>query len=95
MPSPTVSPNYENIPLPPSDTCMVASTRVASPYYMPHTLSPVNYWMPKDKDIQGDMGTATEHATFVVAHRFTFRLSWSRAILLHSKLDARWPNLGM
>ena len=60
--APTPSPTPALIPLPPSDTCTVASTRVASPDYMPRTLSPVDYWMPEDKDIQGDMGTATEHA---------------------------------
>jgi hypothetical protein len=65
--SPTVSPIYENIPLPPSDTCTVASTRVASPKYMPHTPSPVEYWMPEAKDIQGNLGTTVEHASFVVA----------------------------
>jgi hypothetical protein len=43
MPSPTVSLNYENIPLSPSDTHTVASTRVASPNYMLHTPSPVDY----------------------------------------------------
>jgi hypothetical protein len=47
----TPSPTPALIPLPPSDTCMVASTRVASPDYMPHTPSPINYWMPKDEDI--------------------------------------------
>ena len=66
-PSPTVSPNYKNIPLPPSDTHMVASTRVTSSNYILHTPSPVDYWMPEDEDIQGDMGTTAEHAAFVVA----------------------------
>ena len=60
--APTPSPTPALIPLPPSDTRTVASTRVASPDYMPRTPSPVDYWMPKDEDIQGDMGTAAEHA---------------------------------
>jgi len=70
---------------------MVASTRVASPVYMPCTLSPVDYWMPKDKDIQGDMGTAAEHAAFVVARCFTFGLSWSGAIRMNRRTDPRAP----
>jgi hypothetical protein len=63
----TPSPTPALIPLPPSDTRMVASTRVASPDYMPCTPSPVYYWMPEDEDIQGNMGTAAEHAAFVAA----------------------------
>jgi hypothetical protein len=41
--TPTPSPTPALIPLPPSDTCTVASTRVASPDYMPCTLSLVDY----------------------------------------------------
>jgi len=89
--APTPSPTPALIPLPPSDTCTVASTRVASPDYMPRTPSPVDYWMPEDEDIQGDMGTATEHAAFVVARRFTFRLSWSGAIRMNRGTDPRAP----
>ena len=63
----TPSPTPALIPLPPSDTHTVASTRVASPNYMPCTPSPVDYWMPKDKDIQGNLGTSAEHTTFVAA----------------------------
>jgi hypothetical protein len=70
---------------------MVASTRVASPDYMPHTPSPVDYWMPKDEDIQGDMGTAAEHAAFVAARRFTFGLLWSAAIHMNRGTDPRAP----
>jgi hypothetical protein len=70
---------------------MVASTRVASPVYMPRTPSPVNYWMPKDEDIQGNMGTAAEHAAFVAARRFTFGLSWSGAIRMNRGTDPRAP----
>jgi len=87
--APTPSPTPALIPLPPSDTCMVASTRVTSPVYMPCTPSPVDYWMPEDEDIQGDMGTATEHATFVAACHFTFGLSWSRAICMNGGTDPR------
>ena len=87
----TPSPTPALIPLPPSDTRMVASTRVASPVYMPHTLSPVDYWMPKDENIQGDMGTTTEHAAFVAARRFTFGLSWSGAIHINRGTDPRVP----
>jgi hypothetical protein len=68
---------------------MVASTRVASPDYMPRTPFPINYWMPKDKDIQGNMGTTAEHTTFVAAQRFTFRLSWSRAIRINRGTNPR------
>ena len=89
--APTPSPTPAFIPLPPSDTCTVASTRVASPIYMPCTPSPVDYWMPEDEDIQGDMGTAAEHAAFVVARRFTFRLSWSGAIRMNRRTDPRAP----
>jgi hypothetical protein len=89
--APTPSPTPALIPLPPSDTHMVASTRVASPIYMPCTLSPVDYWMPEDEDIQGDMGTATEHAAFMAACRFTFRLSWSRAIRMNRGTNPRAP----
>jgi hypothetical protein len=89
--APTPSPTPALIPLPPSDTRTVASTRVTSPDYMPRTPSPVDYWMPKDEDIQGDMGTATEHAAFVAARRFTFRLSWSRAICMNRGTDPRAP----
>jgi len=65
--SPTVYPLYENIPLPPSDTCTKASTRFASLEYMPHMPSPVDYWMPKDKDIMGKHREAAEHAASVAA----------------------------
>jgi len=41
--APTPSPTPALIPLPPSDTRTVASTRVASPVYMPRTPSPVDY----------------------------------------------------
>jgi hypothetical protein len=47
--------------------------------------------MPKDEDIQGDMGTATEHAAFVAACRFTFGLSWSGAICMNRGTDPRAP----
>jgi hypothetical protein len=87
----TPSPTPALIPLPPFDTCTVASTRVTSPDYMPCTPSLVNYWMPEDEDIQGDMGTATEHAAFVVARRFTFGLSWSGAICMNRGTDPRAP----
>jgi hypothetical protein len=89
--APTPSPTPALIPLPPSDTRTVASTRVASPNYMPRTPSPVDYWMPKDEDIQGDMGTAAEHAAFVVAHRFNFGLSWSGAIHMNRRANPRGP----
>ena len=89
--APTPSPTPALIPLPPSDTCTVASIRVTSPDYMPHTPSPVNYWMPEDEDIQGDMGTAAEHAAFVAVCRFTFRLSWFRAIRLNRRTNPRAP----
>jgi hypothetical protein len=63
-PSPTLvtSPDASLIPLPPSDTRTVTSTRVASPEYMPRTPSPVEYWMPEDKDIESDNSAAAEHA---------------------------------
>jgi hypothetical protein len=89
--APTPSPTPALIPLPPSDTRTVASTRVASPDYMPRTPSPVNYWMPEDEDIQGDMGTAAEHATFVAARRFNFGLSWSGAIHMNRRANPRGP----
>jgi hypothetical protein len=89
--APTPSPTPALIPLPPSDTHTVASTRVASPDYMPHTPSPVDYWMPEDEDIQGDMGTAAEHATFVAARCFNFGLSWSRAIHMNRRANPRGP----
>jgi len=89
--APTPSPTPALIPLPPSDTRTVASTRVASPNYMPRTLSPVNYWMPEDKDVQGDMGTAAEHAAFVAARRFNFGLSWSGAIHMNRRANPRGP----
>jgi len=47
--------------------------------------------MPKDEDIQGDMGTTTEHAAFVAARRFTFGLSWSGAIRMNRGTDPRAP----
>jgi hypothetical protein len=87
----TPSPTPALIPLPPSDTHMVASTRVASPDYMPRTPSPVDYWMPEDEDVQGDMGTAAEHAAFVAARRFSFRLSWSGAIHMNRRANPRGP----
>jgi hypothetical protein len=87
----TPSPTPALIPLPPSNTRMVASTRVASPKYMPRTPSPVDYWMPEDKDIQGDMGTAAEHAAFVAACQFTFGLSWSGAIHINRGTNPRAP----
>jgi hypothetical protein len=89
--APTPSPTPALIPLPPSDTRTVASTRVASPNYMPRTPSPVNYWMPEDEDIQGNMGTAAEHTTFVAARRFNFGLSWSRAIHMNRRANPRGP----
>ena len=81
-PSPTLiaSPDASLVPLPPSDTCTVASTWVASPKYMPHMPSPVEYWMPKDEDIKSDHGTAAEHTAFVAACQFTYDLSWLGAI---------------
>jgi hypothetical protein len=88
---PTPSPTPALIPLPPFDTRTVASTRVASPVYMPCTPPPVDYWMPEDEDIQGDMGTATEHAAFVAACCFTFGLSWSGAIRMNRGTDPRAP----
>jgi hypothetical protein len=88
---PTPSPTPALIPLPPSDTRTVASTRVASPDYMPRIPSLVDYWMPEDEDIQGNMGTATEHTAFVAARHFTFRLSWSRAIRMNRGTDPRAP----
>jgi hypothetical protein len=89
--APTPSPTPALIPLPPSDTRMVASTRVTSPNYMPRTPSPVNYWMPKSEDVQGDMGTAAEHAAFVAARRFNFGLSWSGAIHMNRRANPRGP----
>jgi len=89
--APTPSPTPALIPLPPSDTCTVASTTVTSPDYMPRTLSPVDYWMPKDEDVQGNMGTTAEHAAFVAACRFTFGLSWSGAIRMNRRTDPRVP----
>jgi hypothetical protein len=89
--APTPSPTPALIPLPPSDTRMVASTRVTSPIYMPRTPSPVDYWMPENEDIQGNMGTAAEHAAFVAAHCFTFGLSWSGAICMNRGTDPRTP----
>jgi hypothetical protein len=47
--------------------------------------------MPEDEDIQGDMGTTTEHAAFVAARRFTFGLSWSGAIRMNRRTDPRAP----
>ena len=92
-PSPTLitSPDTLLIPLPPSDTRTVASTRVASPEYMPRTPSPVEYWMPEDEDIESDHGMATEHATFVVARRFTYDLSWSEAIHVNRCANPHGP----
>jgi hypothetical protein len=87
----TPSPTPALIPLPPSDTRTVASTRVTSPVYMPCTPSPIDYWMPEDEDIQSDRGTTAEHAAFVAAHRFTFRLSWSRAIHINRRTGPRAP----
>jgi len=87
----TPSPTPALIPLPPSDMRMVASTRVASPNYMPHTPSLVDYWMPRDEDIQGNIGTATKHATFVAACQFTFGLSWARAIHINRTTNPRGP----
>jgi hypothetical protein len=87
----TPSPTPALVPLPPSDTRTVASTRVASPVYMPHTPSPVDYWMPEDKDIQDDMGTAAEHAAFMAARQFSFGLSWSGAIQLSRRANPRGP----
>jgi len=89
--APTPSPTPALIPLPPSDTHTVASTRVASTVYMPCTPSLVDYWMPEDEDIQGDMGTAAKHAAFVAARRFTFGLSWSGAIRINRGTDPRAP----
>jgi hypothetical protein len=91
--SPTVSPLYENIPLPPSDTCTKASTRFTSPEYMPCTLSPVNYWMPEHGDVMGEHGEVTEHTTFVVARWFNFGLSWARAIWINRRANPRGPPL--
>jgi hypothetical protein len=87
----TPSPTPALIPLPPSDTRMAASTRVASPDYMPRTLSPIDYWMPEDEDIQGDMGTAAEHTAFVAVRQFTFGLSWSGAIYMNRRANPRGP----
>jgi hypothetical protein len=89
--SPTVSPIYENIPLPPSNMHTVASTRVASSNYMPCTPSPVEYWIPEAEDIQGDLGTAMEHASFAAARRFSHGLSWSTAIQLNRRANPRGP----
>jgi hypothetical protein len=47
--------------------------------------------MPEDEDIQGDMGTAAEHAAFVAARHFTFGLSWSGAIRMNRGTDPRAP----
>jgi hypothetical protein len=59
------------------------------PLFTCHAPSPVNYWMPEDEDIQGDMGTAAKHTAFVAAHRFTFGLSWSGAIRMNRGTDPR------
>jgi len=47
--------------------------------------------MPKDEDIQGDMGTAAKHAAFVAARCFTFGLSWSGVIHMNRGTDPRAP----
>jgi len=93
--SPTVSPLYKNIPLPPSDTCTEASTRFASPEYMPHTPSPVNYWMPEHEDVMDEHREATEYATFIAARRFTFSLSWAGAIRTNRRANPRGPPLSV
>jgi hypothetical protein len=92
-PSPTLiaSPDATSIPLPPSNTCTVASTRVASPEYMPRTPSPVKYWMPEDEDIKSNHGAAAEHTAFVAARHFTYDLSWLRAIHINRCTDPRGP----
>jgi hypothetical protein len=47
--------------------------------------------MPEDEDIQGDMGTAAKHATFVAARCFNFGLSWSGAIHMNRRANPRGP----
>jgi hypothetical protein len=47
--------------------------------------------MPEDEDIQGDMGTAAEHAAFVAAQQFTFGLLWSGAIHMNRRANPRGP----
>jgi hypothetical protein len=47
--------------------------------------------MPEDEDIQGDMGTAAEHAAFMAARQFTFGLLWSGAIYMNRGTDPRAP----
>ena len=47
--------------------------------------------MPKDEDIQGNMGTTTKHAAFVAARCFNFGLSWSGAIHMNRRANPRGP----
>ena len=92
-PSPTLitSPDATSVPLPPSDTRTVASTRVASPEYMPRTPLPVEYWMPKDEDLEGDHGRVAEHAAYVAARCSIYDLTWSGAIRVTRRADPCGP----
>jgi hypothetical protein len=92
-PSPTLitSLDVSLISLPPSDTCTIASTQVASLEYMPCTPLPVEYWMPEDEDIDSNHAAAAEHATFITAHHFTYDLSWLGAIHVNRHANPQGP----